>query len=351
MKVDFLRLFCASLTLTAALILGLSIPAFGQGADGLVLQGVATGSVQNGKPVLRVTGGAHGTTDIWYTERDGERVFAFHVWRHRRGDGWLYVTKTKAVFVPDADKRNFLNIPRGDFKEMKLVDEWVGGGNAILLARLQTPAEKYLFQVKFTADYAADGNKKYARPATLFLLKALGDFDGAVKEFNVFTGEAVQKYEDSRKEREEEAPTVSDRYDRFKDLTFIYTSKMLLRGERRSVRVSAEYGFPGKTQKKSEKVSFYLHASAAGPVFREDDLSIVFLVDSKRLPAGRMKIADEEKTAATVRQTVAVELPYDTFAEIANGKTVEFQAGKLEYKMSDIQLETFRKLLAYKVGE
>lgn len=332
-------------------LIGLSIPALGQAADGLVLQGVAFGSVQNGKPVVRVNGGSHGTTDIWYSVRDGEPVFAFHVWRHRKGDGWLYVTKTKAVFVPDADKRYFLNIPRADFKEMKLVDEWVGGGNAILLARLQTPAEKYLFQVKFTADYAADGNKKYARPVTLFLLKALSDFDAAMKEFNVFTAEAVKNYEDSLKEPEEEEPSVSDRYDRFKDVTFVFTSKMLLQGARRSVRVSAEYGFPGKTQVKGDKVSFYLHASAASPVFREDDLSIVFLVDSKRLPASVMKISDEEKTAATIRQTVLVELPYETFAGIANGKTVEFQAGKLEYKMSDIQLETFRKLLAYKVGE
>ena len=132
---------------------------------------------------------------------------------------------------------------------------------------------------------------------------------------------------------------------------FTQLKTAIVRGNKRSIRTYAEYNFAGKTQKKPEKVSLYFYASAARPLFREDNLELNFLVDDKRISLGEMKLADEEKTKTTTKQTVVFTMPFETFEQIANGKKVEFQIGTLEYKLTDIHLEAFRKLLTYKIEE
>ncbi len=122
---------------------------------------------------------------------------------------------------------------------------------------------------------------------------------------------------------------------------------MVLRGGKRSIRTHVEYSFAGKNPSKPETVVLYFHASAARPMFREDNLELNFLVDDERIPAGTMRLYDEDKTKSTVRQTVTLNLTYGTFVRIAEGKKVEMQIGTTQVALTDVHLDSFRQLLSF----
>jgi hypothetical protein len=319
------------------------------------LEGLTEPILVNGQPALRISSQKSGTTEVRYQKRDSEDSLVFSVRRLKAflqslipaETGTLYVTKTRIVYDPDENKKTFRNIARTDIKESSVDGTGMGGG-AFNFVKIQTKNDGLKLLVLSNQELGFF-NRKDTRPQLDFLLLAVGDFDSAVVTFNKLTASVRQNEEEDVEE--ETTADVNDKYDRFKDVTIINTSKMLVRGTKRSIRTYAEYSFAGKTQKTPEKVTLYFYASAARPLFREDDLELNFLVDDKRIPLGQLRLADEEKTKTATKQTVSISLPYETFAQIANAKKVEFQIGTLEYKLTVVHLEAFRKLLTYKIEE
>lgn len=322
-------------------------------ADQSSLQVTTEAILVNGQPALRIVTGRSGSTEILCQKRDNEDALVFSIVRFRRllgsvifGDtGKFYVTKARLIYDPDGDNKNYFNFARTELKEA--IREHHGMAKAAFNdALIRTQKDTKHFVPRFTVDFAWL-NKDDTLPALDFFLRALNDFDSALAEFQQLTASVRLDAEEGAEEEEKETTAeISEKYDRFKDVTVVSTSRMLLRGGKRSIRTFAEYSFAGKTPTRPEKVSLYFYASAARPVLREDDLELNFLVDDERVAAGAMRVADEEKTKSTVRQTVVISLPYETFARIANGKKVELQIGALEYKTTDLHLDAFRRLLS-----
>jgi hypothetical protein len=321
--------------------------------DKTSLQGLTEAILIDGQPALRIISGRAGSTEIRLQQRDNEEALVFSVTRvvrfgfgYKPGDeGKLIVTKTRVIYSPYFDNKQFLSVLSSDIKDLTIS---VAGASGILALSFEVKNDKKRF-----ISSGVQLTKKDLRPSLGFLFRVIKNFDSGLAEFNQLTASVRSKSEDDEEEaeKEETEADVNDKYDRFKDLTIVTTSKMLVRGSKRSIRTYAEYNFAGKNQKKPEKVSLYFFASATRPLFREDDLKLNFLVDDKRLPLGELRLEDEEKTKTTTKQTIVVTMPYETFAQIANSKKAEFQIGKLEYKLTDIHLEAFRKLLTYKIEE
>lgn len=316
------------------------------------LQGLTEAILIDGLPVLRILSRKNGSTNVKFQKRDGEDALVFEVHKisYRVPEGKLYVTKSKVIFDPYEKKSAYFNFAKTEITKVSVKKQIGADGMGTISIRTKDGGEAVT--MLFDGEDLAIGSKKFVMPAISFVSRAIENFDSALLEFNKLT-ESVRPKDESDEEIEETETEaeVSDKYDRFKDITIIQTSRMLLRGSKRSIRTHAEYSFAGKNQIKPEKVLLYFHASAARPLFREDDLELNFLVDGKRLPIGEMRLTDEEKTKTTVRQTVAVTIPFETFAQIANAQKAEFQIGTLEYKLTDVHLEAFRKLLAYKVED
>lgn len=357
MKVDVLRLFCASLTLTAALILGSGNTASAQKADdedeqllNASLQGVADAVTINGQPALRLLSVKSGTTDVKMGMRDGQEAFVFTVSRFGGGRGIVkhkhglaYITRTNVIFDPFENKEHFFNLAKSDLKSVEM-----GRLDAIgTFAVLKFKDEKTGLLLDWTVHTVT---RKEKVPATAFLIRTILNFDQALAEFNQLT-ESIRPKPDLDEDESggEASAEITDKYDRFRDITVVSTSKMLVRGVKRSIRAQAHYSFPGDKQKQPEKITLSLFIGAANPVLNEDDVGLNFLVDNGRLPLGDMKLA-EEKGKSVVKQTLTVQVPYEVFVRIAAGKKVEFQVGTLEYRLEEVHLQAFRNLLSYKVG-
>lgn len=331
-----------------------ALPAFAQNGDPdhpTSLQGLTEAMLIDGQPALRFLSRSGDTAYAKLQKRDGEDALVFkgvrlgggHIIRPKYGT--LYVTAKNVVFDPDEKKSNYLNIPKTDIKEASVATPPVG--KVALLLRFRD--EKTFFALNYA------GLNNHVRPVELwpptsFIVRAITDFDKALAEFNQLTESARPRVVIEEDDGEDEF-TVSDRYDRFRGATVVTTSKMMLRGGKRSIRIFADYGFPGKTPKKPETATLYLYASAGAAVFYDDALGLIFLIDEEPLPLGSMKIVEEEKTSTAVKQTVSIVVPYDTFAKIAGAKKAEFQIGKLEYKLTARHLEAFKNLLSYEVKE
>lgn len=326
------------------------------------LQGLTEAILIDGEPALRILNRKSGSTEIRLQKRDNEDALVFSVTRLtsfglgvKPGDeGKLYVTKNRINYSPNFEKEQFFSISSSDIQNLEL--KKVGQGFEAISFTVQNDKKRFIFSGTVYIDGTISGglriNKKDLRPSLEFLFRALKNFDAALTEFNQLTANVRPTSDDDEAETEAETEAeISDKYDRFRDITVIQTPRMLVRGNKRSIRTHAEYSFTGKKQIKPEKVSLYFHASAARPLFREDELELNFLVDQKRVALGEMRLADEEKTKTTVRQTVVIIVPFETFVQIANAKKVEFQIGTNEFKLTGMHLEAFKKLPAYKVDE
>jgi hypothetical protein len=318
------------------------------------LAGVAEATLIDGQPALRILTRGHGSAEIRYEKRDGEDALVFpvmhwHAILYAQGPGEmgrLYVTKTKLVYEPESDKGHFFNVARADLKKARYEKSGRFGKNIGSHINIDSKKGGGRFAVVYNDNKVVGFQGDYMKPVLEFFDRAIADFDAALAEFNQLTASVRPAPEEEEAEDEaEEAAEISTRYDRFKDVTVVRTSRMRLSGGRRSLRVFADLSYPGKTPRQPEKVNLSFYASAVRPVFREEELELNFLVDGERVPVGTMRITDEDKTKSLVKQTVSVALPYETFAKIARGKKVELQVGNLEYKLTDAHLESFRKLL------
>lgn len=322
------------------------------------LQGLTEAILIDGQPVLKIIIGKNGLgyTEVRYEKRDGEDALVFYVAKMPFVWGKFYVTKKNVAFVPDSEAKKYFKVEKENIEKLELKNNWrlckscihvnidyENDEKAIGIAYVDAVVSKIPFNgiPKF--------NKENYFSANAFLYLAIKDFDSALAEFNKLTASVRQIDEEEEEEFTDEEIETNEKYDRFKDRTFVSTSKMRIKGKKRSIRTYAEYDFAGKTQTKPENITLYFYGSATSPIFREDNLELNFLVDGKRVSLGKMDFVEEEKRKTIIRQTVSVSIPYETFNQIVNGKKVEFQVGNLDYMLTDEHLEAFRKFLHTKL--
>ncbi len=319
------------------------------------LQGTTEAVLVNGQPALRILSRKDGSTEILYQKRDDEDALVFpvmhwHAFLYAQASGetgQLYVTKTRLIFDPEGNKDHYFNVARSEIKKAGAQKSGRFGKNIGHHILINAQGNEKRFAIIFNGNAVAGFQGDYMKPATEFFERSWTNFDAALAEFQQLTASVRPELEENTEDEETETTAeIIDKYDRFKDLTIVYTAKMVLRGGKRAIRTYAEYNFSGKTPVKPEKVSLFFYASAARPIFREEELELNFLVDGERIAVGNMRLSDEEKTKSATRQTVVIVLPFETFARIANSKMVELQIGTLEYKMTDTHLDAFRRLLA-----
>lgn len=319
------------------------------------LQGLTEAVLVNGQPALRILSRKNGATEILYQKRDGEDAIVFpvmhwHAILYAEGPGEmgrLYVTKTRLVYDPIGNKEHYFNVSRADVKKAEAQKSGRFGKNIGHHILIDAQGDTKRFAIVFNNERVVGFQGDYMKPASEFFERSIVNFDSALAEFQQLTASVRPEPEEEKEETIEDEPAaITDKYDRFKNITVVGTSQMALRGDKRSIRIRAEYTFNGKTPVKPEKVFLYFFASSARPLFREDDLQLNFLVDGERLPAGTMRLSDEEKTKSTIRQVIVIDLSFETFSRITNAKIVEFQIGNLEYKFTDTHLDAFKKLLS-----
>lgn len=318
------------------------------------LVGTVEAVLVDGQPALRILARNHGAAEIRYQKRDNEDTLVFPVmhwhailYAQAPGEmGKLYVTKTRLTFEPEGSKDHYFNVARTEIKKARSEKSGRFGKNIGRHINIDAKGGGKRFAIVFNDNKVIAFQGDYMKPALEFFDRTIDNFDAALAEFNQLTASVrPEPEEDPEAEDEEEAATISSKYDRFKDITIVRTSRMALRGGKRTLRMYADFSYTGKTTQKPETVNIYFYAAAARPVFREEELELNFLVDDERVPAGMMRLVDEDKTRSLIRQTVSFALPYGTFAKIANGQKAELQIGSLEYKLTDAHLEAFRKLL------
>lgn len=315
------------------------------------LEGVTEAVLVGGNPALRILTPRNGSSEVRLVKRDGEDTLIFAANKVPNKPGTLVVTKTKVIFNPEGNLAgNYFSYLKSQIKQTELIEKSKLFQPTSLVKLAVVPDDNKFVYMRFPID--SENNKVYAIPGNAFIRRAIDDFDAALAEFKRLTA-SVRPIDQNPEEAEEEEaePVISDRYDRFQDITIVSTSKMLVRGSARSIRLSAAYDFAGKTQKKPGAVTLTFIAAAPRPLFREDSLKLNFLVDDQRIPITSVKLADEEKTNTVVRQTVVATISLETFQQLAGGKKVEFQIGALEFKLTDSHLKAFGKLLDYRVRE
>lgn len=317
------------------------------------LEGFTEAITINGQPVLRIIIGKKGIgfTEVKYEKRDNEDALVFNVIKIPNSVGTFYVTKTTLTYVPSSESKHYFKIEKDKLKKFELEDHWRFGKD-MSHVNLEFEGDSKPIGLAYNNQGSETRvNKENYFAANGFLFRAIKDFDSALAEFNKLTASVREIDEQEEEEFEDEEIETNEKYDRFKDRTVVSTSKMRIKGKKRSIRTYAEYDFAGKTQTKPENIILYFYGSATSPIFREDNLELNFLVDGKRVSIGKMDFVDEEKRKTIIRQTVSVSIPYETFNQIVNGKKVEFQIGNLEYTLTDEHLEAFRKFLSYKIEE
>lgn len=309
------------------------------------LDGLTEAILVNNLPTLRVLSRKKGgISEIKLLKRDSEYSLVFDVVKSsvKNPVGKLFVTKDRVIFEPMEKGQTSFNIEKTKIQKLSLKKTFDGFSSI----KIDFDGNEAKIVIKFDRyQYLIDRRSQKAIHS--FLYRAIEDFDSALAEFNQRAASIRPENDYEETEEAETTAEISSVYDRFKDVTFIRTSNMLVRGDNRPIRANTEYSFAGKKQVKPEKVMLYFYASAESSLFNEDELELNFLIDEKRLPAGTMKLVEEEKTTSSIKQAIVIALPFEVFAQIANAKKVEFQVGRLEYKLSNTHLEAFRKLLLY----
>ncbi len=320
------------------------------------LQGLTEAILVNGEPTLRILSPKNGAAEISYQIRDGEDALIFSVQHYEAflylqvpvASGKLYVTKTRLLFDPIGDKSQYFNINRSEVIKASAQKSGRFGRNIGHHILIEFKDQKKRFGIQFNGKDLIGYQGDFAKPATEYFERAFADFDLAFSEFQQYTASVRPELDEPDTfDIDDDSDPIIDKYDRFKDVTIIRTTRLPLKNKNRAIRVQAEYSFSGTTAIMPEKILFYLHASAPRVIFREDNIELNFIVDDQRIPAGKMLLANEEKVKTTVRQSIVISLPFQTFMRIAKGNTVEFQIGELEYGLPESHLRIFNELAEY----
>jgi len=142
---------------------------------------------------------------------------------------------------------------------------------------------------------------------------------------------------------------IAMRYDRFKDQTtvtvgpYFLSSGLDLVMTNSRFELMALFTFEGqKLQRSIERATIGFLSSSKDWKFLKDR-SVFVLADGQRFDLGTAE-RDSDLRIGRVSEILAVSVPYETFAKIANSSKVEIRFGSKEIKLKDEHLEGFRDL-------
>jgi hypothetical protein len=142
---------------------------------------------------------------------------------------------------------------------------------------------------------------------------------------------------------------VAMRYDRFKDLTtvtvgpYFLSSGMDLVMTNSRFELLASFTYNGqKLQRPVERATIGFLSSSKDWKFLRDQ-SVYVLADGQRFDLGSAE-RDSDLRTGGVSEILVVNVPFETFAKIANSTKVEMRFGSKEIKLKDEHLEGFRDL-------
>ncbi len=153
---------------------------------------------------------------------------------------------------------------------------------------------------------------------------------------------------------------IEIKYDKFKDQTTVSLKPYYVQGTAPTLdptaglEIYAAFVYQGQTfSKRPDTVLFGIVSTSARDFLYEQGRGLIALVDGERVDLGQMERIDAsyKKKAIVIPdryyvETLAVSVPYDAFLKLTNGKTVEMQAGRREFKLKDEHLEALRDIVS-----
>jgi hypothetical protein len=137
---------------------------------------------------------------------------------------------------------------------------------------------------------------------------------------------------------------VEKTYDRFKDQTTLKLKPqriLQVSAPRQSLDLGAEAIVKGNGPAQPKEVSLLFTSEAERWRYFEE-AEAVFIVDGKRLDAGKAFATDTMPGRSTIQEKLKLTLPFDTFLEIAGGKQVEMKLGGAELHLAGKDLASLR---------
>ena len=135
------------------------------------------------------------------------------------------------------------------------------------------------------------------------------------------------------------------KYDKFKNRTWV--SVWFATGSKSGGGLSGEVSFQGE-EPEGKADYFFAIASYSGNwrYLDKSDRELYAIIDGERMQLG---IGDRDSSimpGASVREDITFKLDAETFAKLANSKSVELKVGLIEFKLKDEHQEAFRDLIS-----
>jgi hypothetical protein len=304
----------------------------------------------NDQRVLKFTG-PHSTVFVIAQSKIGADPALTLGVGHRHGFGQCYgvllVSRNSVAFQSSDIPDHNVTLSREELKTFAVNDYKSMGRTMYRQMVLKTQKKDYNF-FPFTGQSGFDHWDDYSFVLDWFTDVVLR-FDEAMKKF------------DAEFERQPAADLLvangqnlelTEKYDKFKDITISATSRMYLAPNTHSVTFRAAVLSPGAKPARPETAILYIDADDSVRRLFKSDRSLIFLVDGERLKLGEMNWLDSRYIpggryySGSVIDELGLTIPWETFLKIANGKVVEFQVGTVEAKLEGPHLALLKKLIA-----
>ena len=145
---------------------------------------------------------------------------------------------------------------------------------------------------------------------------------------------------------------VERKYDRFKDQTTTTLKPIrLLQKEspREELSLSVESTTKGEGQGRPKEVVLLFTSEATRWRYYEE-ADAAFVVDGKRIEAGKAYATDTLPGSRLIREKLKLTLPFEKFREIVGGKRVEMKLGPTELQLSAESLSSIRAFASCVTG-
>jgi hypothetical protein len=156
---------------------------------------------------------------------------------------------------------------------------------------------------------------------------------------------------------------IETSYDQVKEITTVRLIPMQVYGEPLAsakyvgsdeARFNASFTYWGRTLRAQPKRVLFSLISTSQDWKYTDFRKLTALVDGKRLKLGPLEhvpsftvnVPANSNSDDYISQEIAISLPYETFARIANGKQVQIRMGPREFELEKNHLEALRDLAA-----
>lgn len=138
--------------------------------------------------------------------------------------------------------------------------------------------------------------------------------------------------------------TIEQKYDKFKDETTVKLKPQKIREiakPREELSLSVEATYKGERPLRPKEV-FLIFDSISEKYIYRDEAEVLFVVDGKRIEAGEAYAVTSFPGVTFEKVALKLTVPFDRFAEIANGKMIEMRLGKTEVTLTPSTIAAMR---------